>query len=135
MASLDQNSPARAVALNEEERILVKNLQLLTMKPMIYAANVAEGDLADQGASNHHVKALRGKAAEENCEVIIVSAQVSRFCPMHAWVSADAEGVYAQGSCSVRNETPQLRNSQPGRHSMQLRKQNGDRRSGWRLHA
>lgn len=76
VASLDQNQPARAVPLNEEESVLVKGLQLLTMKPMIYAANVAETDLADQGAGNHHVKALREKAAQENCEVIIVSAQV-----------------------------------------------------------
>ena len=40
-----------------------------------YAANVAEGDLADSGASNKHVAALRGKAAEEGCDVIVVSAQ------------------------------------------------------------
>lgn len=50
MALLDQNQPARAVQLNDDERALVKGLQLLTMKPMIYAANVSEGDLADQGA-------------------------------------------------------------------------------------
>ena len=76
VASLDQNSPARAVPLNEDEHALVKGLQLLTMKPMIYAANVSEGDLADSGASNAYVKALREKAATDNCEVIIVSAQV-----------------------------------------------------------
>ena len=95
VASLDQNSPARAVALNEEERVLVKGLQLLTMKPMIYAANVAEGDLADQGASNHHVKALREKAAEENCEVIIVSAQVRPLCSVYAEGSAHAAGPFS----------------------------------------
>ena len=76
VASLDQNLPARAVPLNEEEHALVKGLQLLTMKPMIYAANVSEGDLADSGASNAYVTALREKAATDNCEVIIVSAQV-----------------------------------------------------------
>lgn len=76
VASLDQNTPARAVPLNEEEHALVKGLQLLTMKPMIYAANVSEGDLADSGASNGHVTALREKASQDNCEVIIVSAQV-----------------------------------------------------------
>jgi len=80
VASLDQNQPARAVQLNDDERALVKGLQLLTMKPMIYAANVSEGDLADQGAGNHHVKALREKAAQEDCEVIIVSAQVRSLC-------------------------------------------------------
>ncbi len=40
--------------------------------------NVAEGDLADSGASNAHANALRGKAAEEGCDVIVVSAQVRR---------------------------------------------------------
>ena len=78
--ALDQNIPARAVQLNEDESALVRGLQLLTMKPMIYAANVNEGDLADQGASNTFVQALRAKAAAENCEVIIVSAQVWPCC-------------------------------------------------------
>lgn len=78
--ALDQNIPARAVQLNADESALVRGLQLLTMKPMIYAANVNEGDLADQGASNAYVQALREKAAAENCEVIIVSAQVWPCC-------------------------------------------------------
>ena len=81
--ALDQNTPARAVQLSEDEQVLVKGLQLLTMKPMIYAANVSEGDLADQGASNRHVKALRDKACQEGCEVIIVSAQVRRLEQLH----------------------------------------------------
>lgn len=46
------------------------------MTTQIYAANVPEEDLADQGAQNTHVKALRAKAAEEGCEVVIVSAKV-----------------------------------------------------------
>lgn len=74
--ALDQNIPARAVQLTEDESVLVKGLQLLTMKPMIYAANVNEADLADQGYSNAYVQALREKAAKESCDVIIVSAQV-----------------------------------------------------------
>lgn len=40
------------------------------------SANVAEDDLADQGNTNSHVKALRAKAAEEGRSVVIVSAQV-----------------------------------------------------------
>lgn len=85
MQALDQNTPARAVPLNEDEAALVRGLQLLTMKPMIYAANVSEGDLADQGASNPHVRALRKKAEEENCEVIIVSAQVRMISSTRHW--------------------------------------------------
>lgn len=54
----------------------VKGLCLLTSKPMIYAANVAEDDLADNASSNEHVIALKKKAVEEACDVVIVSAQV-----------------------------------------------------------
>ncbi len=46
------------------------------MKPMVYAANVAEGDLASQGESNVHVQSLRKKAAGESCDVVVISAQV-----------------------------------------------------------
>ena len=59
-----------------EEAEMIRGLFLLTMKPVTYAANVAEDDLADQGASNSHVAALRAKAAEEGRQVVIVSAQV-----------------------------------------------------------
>ena len=51
-------------------------LQLLTQKPLTYAANVGEGDLTDDGESNSQVQALKKKALEENCEVVVVSAQV-----------------------------------------------------------
>lgn len=74
--ALETNVPARAVPLNEEEMSLVRTLQLLTLKPQVYAANVGEADLADGGACNPYVAALKEKAAEENCDVIIVSAQV-----------------------------------------------------------
>lgn len=74
--ALEQGIPARAVELNEEEEALVKVLCLLTKKPMIYAANVSEEDLASQGADNVHVQALRQKADEEGSDVVVVSAQV-----------------------------------------------------------
>ena len=54
------------------------------MKPVTYAANVAEGDLGSGGAGNHHVAALREKAALEGREVVIVSAQVRRRRPVPA---------------------------------------------------
>jgi len=60
---------------------VVRNLQLLTHKPLTYAANVGEGDLADKGQSNPQVKALQQKAKEENCEVVVVSAQVHWITP------------------------------------------------------
>ncbi|KAL3154686.1 hypothetical protein ABBQ38_011236 [Trebouxia sp. C0009 RCD-2024] len=76
MLALDKNQPARSVALSDEEAVVIRPLYLLTMKPMIYAANVAEDDLADLGAANKHVQTMRNKIAKDGCELIIVSAQV-----------------------------------------------------------
>ena len=75
-AELDGGGAARRVALSPEEQALLAPLCLLTAKPLIYAANVAEGDLADAGASNPHVAALRAAAAQEGAAVVVVSAQV-----------------------------------------------------------
>ncbi len=47
---------ARTVPLSKEESLAVKGLGLITIKPMIYAANVPEDDLADKGANNKHVQ-------------------------------------------------------------------------------
>jgi ribosome-binding ATPase YchF (GTP1/OBG family) len=49
--------------LNEDESILVKGLGLLTLKPLIYAANVSEDDLGNHGANNVHVQ-VRGTAVQ-----------------------------------------------------------------------
>lgn len=76
LAAIDEGKPARAVKLTEEEAELVAGLNLLTGKKVIYAANVNEDDLADNGDSNPHVKALRALAAAEGAQVVIVSAQV-----------------------------------------------------------
>ena len=76
LVALEQGKPARSVQLNEEEEELVRALCLLTAKPMVYAANVCEEDLAGGGGENPHVKALRTKAAEEGSDVVVVSAQV-----------------------------------------------------------
>ena len=53
----------------EEEQEWLREMQLLTVKPMIYAANIDEKELAEQGQSNPHVKALREKAAAEGSQV------------------------------------------------------------------
>ena len=76
LAALDTGKPARSVQLTDEEDELVRGLYLLTAKPMVYAANVGEEDLAGGAASNPHVQALRSKAAEEGSDVVVVSAQV-----------------------------------------------------------
>jgi len=73
---LEDGKPARLASLTEDEWALVKDLMLLTAKPCVYAANVNEEDLADAGATNVHVKAVRKHAETEGSGVTIVSAQV-----------------------------------------------------------
>lgn len=70
---LNEGKPARQVSLNEEEEALINPLGLLTRKPVIYAANVSDDDLA---SGNAWVEQVRAIAAPENAQVVIVSAQV-----------------------------------------------------------
>ena len=64
---------ARTVSLTKEEAIAVKGLMLLTMKPVIYAANVADIDLA---SGNDMSKAVFEFAQKEGNQAVLVSAQV-----------------------------------------------------------
>ncbi|SFK52875.1 hypothetical protein SAMN05216390_101474 [Lachnospiraceae bacterium KH1T2] len=61
---------------DEDELALLKGYSLLTSKPTIYAANVAEDDLADDGANNEGVKAVREFAAGEGSEVFVICAEI-----------------------------------------------------------
>ncbi len=72
-AALNDGKSARQIALTEEEELMIKPLGLLTRKPLIYAANVSEDDLA---TGNAWVEKVRTVAAQENAQVVIVSAQV-----------------------------------------------------------
>jgi hypothetical protein len=76
-AHLSEGFPARTYTGGEPElrRRAFKELGLLTGKPMIYVANVAETDLPD-AADNAMVAALREYAAKENAEVVVVSARI-----------------------------------------------------------
>ena len=61
---------------NEDEEAWMGTYNLLTQKPVIYAANVAEDDLANDGADNSHVQAVRKYAAEQNSEIFVICAQI-----------------------------------------------------------
>ena len=63
---------------NEDEEGWMGTYNLLTWKPVIYAANVLEDDLADDGASNAHVQAVREFAAEQNSEIFVICAQIEQ---------------------------------------------------------
>ena len=70
---LDEGKAARTVELDDDEALIVKPLGLLTRKPVIYAANVSEDDLAE---GNAWVEEVRAHAEVENAQVVVVSAQV-----------------------------------------------------------
>ena len=75
MAGLSEAVPARRLGLTEEEQEFLRELHLLTMKPVLYITNVSEGEVADP-SGNEHVQAVKKYAAEENAEVIVVSAKM-----------------------------------------------------------
>ena len=60
----------------EDEDAWLATYNLLTAKPVIYAANVAEDDIADDGANNQYVQAVREYAAKQNSEVFVICAQI-----------------------------------------------------------
>ncbi|OAY48611.1 ribosome-binding ATPase YchF [Manihot esculenta] len=73
--ALMDGKPARYVALSDFEKDAVKHLCLLTIKPVIYVANVAELDLAVP-ENNPHVKEVRNLASELQSGLVTISAQV-----------------------------------------------------------
>lgn len=73
--ALMDGKPARSVTLNDFERDSIKHLCLLTMKPIIYVANVAESDLSDPG-SNPHVNEVINLASDLQSGIVTISAQV-----------------------------------------------------------
>ncbi|NLG59453.1 MAG: redox-regulated ATPase YchF [Gammaproteobacteria bacterium] len=70
--ALADGTPARAAGLDDEERALVRDLFLLTLKPVMYVANVLE----DGFEGNPHLDAVRARAEAEGSEVVPVSAAI-----------------------------------------------------------
>ena len=71
-AVLDQGRSARSAGLDAEERALVRDMFLITLKPLMYIANVAE----DGFENNPHLDAVRARALEEGAEVVPVCASI-----------------------------------------------------------
>ena len=63
---------------DEDEQALLDECNLLTAKPVIFAANVAEDDLADDGASSEYVNKVREYAKTCDAEVFVVSAEIEQ---------------------------------------------------------
>ena len=73
VALLNDGKSARHLELTPDEEVYITPLDLLSRKPLIYVANVAEDELA---TGNAWVEAVREVAAQENAQVVVVSAQV-----------------------------------------------------------
>ena len=71
-AHLDDGLPVRTLELNEKERAVLRDLHLITGKPVMYVANVAEDGFVD----NPHLQAVVDHAAEEGAEVVAICAAI-----------------------------------------------------------
>lgn len=71
-AALNEGKSARSLRLSDEDKALVHDLFLLTLKPLMYVANVLEDGFAD----NPHLDALRARAQTEGAEVVPVCAAI-----------------------------------------------------------
>ncbi|WP_059105081.1 redox-regulated ATPase YchF [Shouchella shacheensis] len=72
--AFESEKPARSVEFTEDQQKIVKQLHLLTSKPVLYVANVSEEDLVSP--DNEYVQAVKAFAADENSNVIVVCAKI-----------------------------------------------------------
>lgn len=78
-AHLEDGKPAITYETEDEDEIKwLKEYNLLTGKPVIFAANVSEEDIADDGASNEYVQKVKTYAKEFGSEVFAVCAQIEQ---------------------------------------------------------
>ena len=76
LASLEEGKTARTLSYTEEESEMMKDVALLTIKPVIYAANISESDLSSDLSANEHYMSVVNFAKTENSEVIPVCAEI-----------------------------------------------------------
>lgn len=74
--ALEKGKQASSVDFSSEELEIMKEVSLLTMKPVIFAANVSEADLSSGYEKNEYYLKLAKYASEQNCEVMPISAQI-----------------------------------------------------------
>ena len=76
---LEQGNLAINYEVDDEDlELILKGYNLLTAKPVIYAANVSEDDLADDGANNAYVAKVREFAKSTNSEAFVICAQIEQ---------------------------------------------------------
>ena len=75
-ATLEEGKPARSLDYSDEEMVIMNEIALISMKPIIYAANVAEDDFSKGIENNKYVKMVEELATSENAQVMPVSARI-----------------------------------------------------------
>ena len=73
---LEAGNPVRTMDMSEDEKEMMKEVFLLTTKPVIFAANVSEEELSGGYADNDNFKRLSEFAKDKGCEIIPVSARI-----------------------------------------------------------
>ena len=76
LAHLESGRPARTCPLSDDEKETVRGWFLLTMKPVIYAANISEDQVSDDEDSIEFVRQVKQIAEKENAEVLVISARI-----------------------------------------------------------
>lgn len=74
--TLENGQSIRTLELDEDEKALTDEFNLLSFKPVIYGANVEESDLINDGSENSYVQTVRDLAKSENSEVFVISAKI-----------------------------------------------------------
>ncbi len=75
-AALESGKCARTLELTDDERTMIAEANLLTMKPIIYVANVSEAEAGGEPVDNAMYQSLKAHAATENAEVIAICAGI-----------------------------------------------------------
>ena len=75
---LESGKPARTLECSDEEKLIMNGWFLLTTKPVIYAANIAEDDLGKDDSLIGYVNSVREVASAEGAEVIVISAAIEQ---------------------------------------------------------
>jgi len=73
--ALNEGTPARNLGLNDEEIFAIRETNLLTLKPVLYVANVSEDDLSS-GGKNDYVAQVEELAKKENAQTVVICAKV-----------------------------------------------------------
>lgn len=98
---LESEKPVRGMEFTEEERKYVDNLFLLTDKPVIYAANVSEGDMSKDGKDIPLAKKVIDYAEKEGSETLVICArteeEISQLPPDEAQIFLDDLGLKESG--------------------------------------